>query len=165
MRHLPPLPLVLLLSALLPGALFFAGCETRSELSVSGPQGPGNEQVVTITVRNLDATAWLVTNVEPNAEVTTQNEQNPSFAFTEGQRYRIENNGGSEHPFALQDSTGTYLLRQDTGGGSLAGQSDIEFVADSDGITFTFTRSLAQETDRYRCTTHAAMAGPASAAE
>ena len=146
-------------------AILTAGCETRSELSVSGPQGPGNEQVVTITMRNVDASAWVVTNVEPNANVTSPNEQNPPFAFTEGQRYRIDNDGGAEHPFALQDVDGTYLLRQDTGGGSLAGESDINFVADNDGITFTFTRSLAQEADTYRCTIHPAMAGPVAAAE
>jgi len=141
------------------------GCETGSEASISGPRVPGEDRTVTITMRNLGASAWTVTEIEPDADVTTTGVENPRFVLTEGERYRIDNDGGSAHPLAIRNANGTNLLRQDTRGGSLADQADIDFVADDTGITFTFTRSLAQEAATYDCTVHAAMTGSISVAE
>lgn len=160
MPRLLPLTLsIFLLTSLL------AGCETGSEATISGPQAPDGDRTVTITMRNLGTSAWVVSDIEPDTDATTTGVENPAFVLTEGERYRINNEGGSAHPLAIRSENGDNLLRQDTAGGSLADQRDIDFVADDTGITFTFTRSLAQEVDSYHCTNHADMTGSVTAGE
>ncbi|WP_143815357.1 hypothetical protein [Longibacter salinarum] len=149
----------LLLVSLLTGLLVLSGCETRSELTISGP--PQNTPTtVTITVDNRSNDAWVVVDVQGGTDVTDGSTDNPTLRFKKDVRYVINNMGGeNNHPIALKDADGSILLRQDTGGGSLSGDEDINFVANTDGIAFTFTRTLLQEVDAYNCLNHAAMEG------
>jgi hypothetical protein len=115
---------------------------------------------VTIEMRNLSTDAWIVTDVRGASGVTEQGAENPTLRLDEGVRYVIVNSAGrSAHPFALQDASGTALLRQDTGAGTLSDEQDINFTADADGVAFTFTRSLSQEAATYNCLNHPAMEG------
>jgi hypothetical protein len=143
----------------LAGSLFlFTACETGSETTISGP-GPNDPTTVTLTFRNLGTGAWLVTQAQGGDGVVNTGTENPTLRLTEGVRVVVENEAGvSSHPFALQGPDGTILLEQ-TGGGSLSDEPDINFTADDDGIAFTFTRSLSEEVATYNCLNHPDMEG------
>jgi len=87
--------------------------------------------------------------------------ENPTFTFELGKRYRIENNGGrSAHPFAVENGNEEYLLRQEGDkDGSLEGNADINYVEDDNGVTFTYTQTLADAVAAYQCTFHSSMEG------
>jgi hypothetical protein len=114
---------------------------------------------VTITVDNVGNSAWEVTGVSGASGVAGSGD-NPSLSLETGKRYRIDNNGGSgAHPFAIETGTdGDYLLNQD-GDGSLEGNSGISYEEDGEGITFTYTQTLADQASAYQCTFHTSMEG------
>jgi len=117
----------------------------------------GTSVDVTVTVNNVGTSAWEVTDVEGASGVAGSGE-NPTLTLEVGTRYRFDNNGGSAHPLGFQDGSSDYLLNQD-GSGSLEGDSDIGYEEDGDGVTFTYTQSLADEVATYRCTVHPSMEG------
>ena len=122
--------------------------------------GAGNDEaeVVTVTIDNIGASAWEVTDVEGESGVAPIGAQNPSLTLTVGRRYRIVNNGGGAHPFGIQNAADEYLLNQD-GSGSLEADANIRYQEDANGVTFTYTQALADVGATYRCTVHAAMTG------
>lgn len=129
--------------------------------NIGANAGSGSTVDATITVNNQGTSAWEVTSVSGESGVASTGSANPSFTLTVGNRYRIENNAGrSSHPFALEDASENYLLRQEDGeSGSLEGNADIDYVEDSDGITFTYTQTLADDVAAYQCTFHPSMEG------
>ena len=120
--------------------------------------GGGSAADVTITIDNIGASAWEVTGVDGADGVAPIGEQNPTLTLTAGTRYRVVNNGGSAHPFGLQNSADTYLLRQN-GQGSLEGDASVNYQEDEAGVTFTFSPTLSDAVASYRCTIHASMEG------
>ncbi|MCS3680428.1 hypothetical protein GGP72_001057 [Salinibacter ruber] len=124
----------------------------------AGSGGSGGADV-TITVDNVGNSAWEVTGVSGASGVAGSGD-NPSLTLETGKRYRIDNNGmRSAHPFAVETGTdGDYLLNQD-GDGSLEGNSGISYEEDSEGITFTYTQTLADQASAYQCTFHTSMEG------
>ena len=120
--------------------------------------GGGSAADVTITIDNIGASAWEVTGVDGADGVAPIGEQNPTLTLTAGTRYRVVNNGGSAHPFGLQNSADTYLLRQN-GQGSLEGDASVNYQEDEAGVTFTFSPTLSDAVVSYRCTIHASMEG------
>ena len=122
----------------------------------------GANAVVTITVDNVGNSAWEVTSVSGASGVATTGTENPSLTLETGKRYRIDNDGGrSAHPFAVEAGTdGDYLLRQESDqSGSLEGNDGVKYVEDSEGITFTYTQTLADQAGAYQCTFHPSMEG------
>jgi len=120
----------------------------------------GSSADVTITINNQGTSAWEVTDVQGASGVAQTGTENPSLTLEVGTRYRIDNDGGGAHPFGVQNANDEYLLRQESGeAGSLEGDADINYQEDADGVTFTYTQSLDDATDTYRCTVHPSMEG------
>ncbi len=113
---------------------------------------------VTVTIDNVGTSAWEVTSVDGGNGVAPTGEENPALTLTVGTRYRFENNGGGAHPLGFQNSSSEYLLNQDDSG-SLEDNSDINYVEDDSGVTFTYTQTLADAVASYRCTVHPSMNG------
>ena len=129
--------------------------------NIGASAGGGTTADVTITVTNVGTNAWEVTDVQGASGVAQTGTDNPDFTLEVGTRYRIDNNGGSAHPFAVETGTdGDYLLRQEADqSGSLEDNADINYVEDSEGITFTYTQTLADQVGAYQCTVHSQMEG------
>ena len=130
---------------------------SQGNIGVNAGGGEGNPADVTITINNVGASAWEVTDVQGASGIVVGG-QNPTITLTVGTRYRFVNNGGSAHPLGFQDSGGSYLLNQN-GSGSLEGDASIGYQEDGDGVTFTYTQSLANAVATYRCSIHSAMEG------
>ncbi len=126
----------------------------------AGSGGSGGADV-TITVDNVGNSAWEVTGVSGASGVAGSGD-NPSLTLETGKRYRIDNNGmRSAHPFAVETGTdGDYLLRQESGqSGSLEDDADVNYKEDDEGVTFTYTQTLADQASAYQCTFHTSMEG------
>lgn len=120
----------------------------------------GSSSDVTITINNQGTSAWEVTSVQGASGVAQTGTENPTLTLEVGTRYRIDNDGGGAHPFGVQDANDEYLLRQESGqSGSLEDDADINYQEDADGVTFTYTQSLDDATETYRCTVHPSMEG------
>lgn len=122
------------------------------------PAGQEMQPDVTVTIDNVGASAWVVTDVQGASGVATQDENNATITLTPGTRYRFINNGGSAHPLGFQDANDAYLLREG-GSGSFEDDGAVSYVENSDGVTFTVTQALADEMATYNCTVHASMEG------
>ncbi len=136
------------------------GCDSEDSGMGDPPPEP---DPVTITINNIGASAWEVTNVDGASigDISDGTSENPALTLTVGTRYRFENNGGvNNHPLGFQDANADYLLRQESGEtGSLEGDSGINYVEDDDGVTFTYTQALADDVATYICTFHSSMVG------
>ena len=100
-----------------------------------------------------------MTSVDGASGVAQTGTNNPTVTLTVGTRYRFVNNGGiSSHPFGVQNASDSYLLNQD-GMGSLEGNAGINYQEDDNGVTFTYTQTLADAVASYRCTFHSSMEG------
>lgn len=135
-----------------------------SVIAACGPADTSNEGPdevdVTITLDNEGASAWLITAVTAE-DVAQTDVPNPTWTLEPGKRYRIVNNGGAAHPFALRDSRDQDLLSQETGQtGSVEADAAINYLEDDGGVTFTFTGALAAADGVYYiCTFHPSMRG------
>lgn len=135
-----------------------------SQGNIGSNAGTGSTAAdVTITINNIGASAWEVIGVEGanQGDISDGASENPALTLTVGTRYRFNNNGGrGNHPLGFQDANSDYLLRQESGEtGSLEGDSDINYVEDDNGVTFTYTQAMADEVATYICTFHPSMEG------
>lgn len=112
---------------------------------------------VTVTLNNVGASAWEVTDVQGD-DVAPTGVDNPTLTLAEGVRYRFVNNGWSAHPFELRDADTDPLLSQ-SADGSFEGDSETNWVDDGTELAFTVTSELADELDSYICTVHSSMVG------
>lgn len=137
---------------------------SQGDIGASAGTGDPAAADVTITVTNVGSSAYQVSEVSGASGVAQTDTDNPALTLTVGTRYRIDNNAGiSAHPFALQNGADEYLLRQESGEtGSREGDSGVNYVEDDQGITFTYTQSLADAIATYRCTFHSSMEGSVS---
>ena len=163
-KFLPASPLRLCAAVLLvPLAFLVTGCDSNSSSmddNMEDASTPGSSADVTITINNQGNSAWEVTDVQGASGVAQTGTENPTLTLEVGTRYRIDNDGGSAHPFGVQNANDEYLLRQGSGeAGSLEGDADINYQEDADGVTFTYTQSLDGATETYRCTVHSSMEG------
>jgi hypothetical protein len=121
--------------------------------------GKGTD-VVTLTFKAASFSDWkLESTSEPGiGEVGTND---PEITLEVGRRYRIINPDGAIHPFALTNSTvhGTDYLLSQGGTGSFASDTEVNYIKNTDGFTFTLTRTLAAELKSYICTAHTPMLG------
>ena len=112
---------------------------------------------VTVTVQNVDSSAWVVKSVKNAEGVAELNTQNTPITLTIGQRYRFVNLGTLQiHPFAIRGENGDSLLNQRPQDRPFETDPGVKFVADDEGITFTLTPTLAAQVGSYYCTAHPA---------
>ena len=120
-------------------------------------------EVVTVTLRNVGSSAWVVTAVEGAENVAELNAENTPITLTTGQRYRFVNLGTLQiHPLALRGKDGESLLNQRPQDRPFETDPAVAFSADDEGVSFTLTETLAAQLATYYCTAHPAplMEGP-----
>jgi transforming growth factor-beta-induced protein len=117
------------------------------------------QNTVNLTVGNSGSSAYFVSEVSGNENVTTLNEDNSTWNLTVGTRYVLNVTGATNHPFALRNAANEYLLSQDGSGGSFEADANVDLVIDGNTISFTLTQELADAVDNYVCTVHGAMTG------
>ena len=112
---------------------------------------------VTVTMQNVDSSAWVVKSVEGAEGVAKLNTENTPITLTTGQRYHFVNLGTLQiHPFAVRGKSGDSLLNQHPQDRPFETDPNVNFVADDTGITFTLTPKLAAQVSAYYCTAHPA---------
>lgn len=148
------------------GVFLFVGLMACSSDTPSntddGNTGNAAPADITITVDNVGSSAWEVTDVQGDNNAATQGENNTTITLRENMRYRFINNGGSAHPFGVQDSNSDYLLAQGSRSGSFEDDPEVDFSSDNDGVFFTVTPALAAELATYNCQIHSSMEGSVS---
>ena len=156
----------LLLTALVLGLLAACGGtppETSEETPIEIPEDPTEtpaEADVIISLNSIGSSAWFVEAVTGSETVAATGAENPNAPWTlaVGTRYRVENEAGSSaHPFELLGSSMAMALlsqEQDDQEGSLEENAAINYVEDSDGVTFTMTQELADLVESYFCFYH-----------
>ena len=102
-------------------ALLISGCgedSTISPVEQTDEQGAveliDGEFSAVITVINDGMSAWLVTDIEGQNASASLNSRNARLILSKGLRYKFINAGGVSHPLDFRDSSGGYLLTQDT---------------------------------------------------
>ena len=112
---------------------------------------------VTVTMQNVDSSAWVVKSVEGAEGVAKLNTKNTPITLTVGERYHFVNLGTLQiHPFAVRGKSGDSLLNQHPQDRPFETDPNVNFVADDTGITFTLTPKLAAQVSTYYCTAHPA---------
>ncbi len=96
--------------------------------------GAAFAQEVTVTLQNVDSSAWLVTAVEGAEGVAALNTENAPVTLTVGQRYRFVNLGTVQiHPLALRGKDGESLVNQRPQDRKFETDPDVDFIADDAG--------------------------------
>ena len=112
----------------------------------------------TITVDNVEARAFLLVNAE-GEDVGSVGTKNAVWTLQVGHRYRIVNGGELLfHPFELRSDADILLAQGDTLG-TFEGDSDVDFIGDAAGVTFTLTPELTAQLGHYRCAYHPVITG------
>jgi len=117
---------------------------------------PDYESRTMLTFDATETSSWTVATV--GDDIGEHTEINPTVIMEPGVQYLIINDGWSTHPLALQDSNQNMLLSQD-GSGRFEDDPEVEWVHEGKFISFILTPALADEVDRYTCTTHDSMTG------
>ncbi|HET8860042.1 hypothetical protein [Marivirga sp.] len=145
----------------LPVLLIAFSCEDDMEdvMNNDGNQDDNGVNIVEMTVGNSGASAYFVSEINGNEEVTSLNEDNSTWALTVGTRYELNVTGASAHPFALRDTNNEILLSMNSTDGSFEGNADVNFQISGSNFSFTLTQELADALDNYVCTIHLGMSG------
>lgn len=119
------------------------------------------EEVVTIGLDNVGASAWVVTSVEGAEDVAETDVENATITLTPGVRYTFDVTevNSNVHPLDFRDADGNFLLAQGSQEGSFEADEAVAFEASEDAVTFTFTEELADVMATYYCTVHRSMVG------
>lgn len=112
---------------------------------------------VTVTLKNVDSSAWTITAVQGAKDVAELDTENTPITLTVGQRYRFVNLGTVQiHPLALRGEDGEPLINQRPQDRPFETNPAVDFIADDEGITFTLIEALAEQVSTYYCTAHPA---------
>ncbi|GGE28744.1 fasciclin domain-containing protein [Psychroflexus planctonicus] len=114
---------------------------------------------VAMTVENDGASAYFVSAIEGDENVTTLNENNSTWNLSEGTRYLLNVTGASTHPLALRNSAGDLLITQNGASAIFQDDADVDVQIDGNIISFTLTPDLANAVDNYVCNVHGSMSG------
>jgi len=146
---------------LFPFLILAFSCEDEVEdmMDDDDNNDDGSINIVEMTVGNSGASAYFVSQINGNEEVTTLNEDNSAWELTVGTRYEITVTSASAHPFALRDSENDILLSMNSVEGTFESDGDVNFQSDGTSFHFTLTQDLADELNNYVCTLHAGMTG------
>jgi hypothetical protein len=116
------------------------------------------EADVVITLENVGNEAWVVTGIDGSQIAVNVDEENPTLTLQVGNRYRIENLAGAEHPLEFLDADGNVLLAQG-GTGTFTDDPDVAYGEDASSVSFTLSEGLAESLASYHCAVHPAMTG------
>jgi len=150
---------------LLPFMVLALSCEDDAEDMVTPDDDDNNDDgsnsinIVAMTVGNSGATAYFVSSINGDENVTALNEDNSSWELTVGTRYELTITSADAHPFALRDAENNNLLTMNNSTGSFESDSDVNFESDGNSFDFTLTQALADELDNYVCSIHSGMTG------
>ncbi|WP_296622800.1 hypothetical protein [Marivirga sp.] len=145
----------------LPMVIVFVSCQDEMEDVVDDTEDQDDSaiNIVGMTVANSGSTAYFVSGINGNEDVTTLNEDNSTWQLTVGTRYELTVTGASSHPFALRDIEDNILLSMNDVDGNFEGDMDVDFQTSGTSFSFTLTQALADELDNYVCTVHLGMTG------
>lgn len=145
----------------LPVLILMFSCQDEMEDVVddNDDQDDNAINIVEMTVGNNGATAYFVSEITGNEEVTSLNEDNSAWELTVGTRYVLTVSGASSHPFALRNSDNSILLSMNSVEGSFEDDADVDFQTNGTSFSFTLTQALADEINNYVCTVHLGMTG------
>ena len=119
------------------------------------PPSVAAEADVTLTLANVDSTAWTVVAVEGAEDVTEIGTQNPVIRLEVGTRYHFINNGSlTIHPLAIRGVDGQPVLNQRPNDRPFELDPEVAFQTGEQGLTFTLTQALAAVVRTYYCTAH-----------
>jgi hypothetical protein len=102
---------------------------------------PSADIDTTLTVDNVGASAWEVTNVDGGQARAPTGENNPTIELETNARFRIENNGWSVHPLAFRSASNEVLLSQD-GSGTFESDPAVDWQDNGSTVAFTLTSDL-----------------------
>ncbi|MDZ7705235.1 MAG: hypothetical protein U5L04_12220 [Trueperaceae bacterium] len=124
------------------------------------------QEVVTIGLDNVGASAWVITGVEGAEDVAETGVNNATITLTPGVRYSFDVTevNSSVHPLDFRDADGNFLLAQGSAEGSFEADEAVAFEASEDAVSFTFTAELADAVATYHCTVHRSMVGDVAVA-
>lgn len=124
------------------------------------------QEVVTIGLDNVGASAWVITGVEGAEDVAETGVNNATITLTPGVRYSFDVTevNSSVHPLDFRDADGNFLLAQGSAEGSFEADEAVAFEASEDAVSFTFTEELADAVATYHCTVHRSMVGDVAVA-
>ncbi len=149
------LPLRLLVEVLLTAALLGLGAASGQSQTGDAEPSATNVPDVTVTLVNVDSSAWVVTAVKGAEGVSETGVENPVISLEVGKRYRFVNSGGlTIHPFAIRGEDGESVLGQRPKDRPFEVDPEVAFIADDEGVTFTLTEALAAVVSTYYCTAH-----------
>lgn len=115
---------------------------------------------VSFTLNNDGNLAYFVTEITGNEEVTNLNENNSTWSFTVGTRYTITIINAESHPLEFRNEANETLLAQsETLLGLFEEDTNINFLAEENSISFTITQGLASQLSSYNCSNHLTMNG------
>lgn len=117
------------------------------------------ESDVTITIDNVESSAWIFTNIEGATNIAELNTENSSIQLETGLRYTFINNGGTNHPLDFRNNENEKLLAQGTTEGMLESDENINWVESNESVSFTLTESLNASLTSYYCSNHNSMNG------
>lgn len=136
------------------GVLFLVSCGGSSvDVPMSGD--------ITLTFRAASFIDWRLEDASESG-IGQVGANDPELTLTVGRRYRIVNPDSAIHPFALSSQSAwstANLLLAENGEGSFASNGAVNYVANSDGFTFTLTAELAAQLKSYICRRHPDMLG------
>jgi uncharacterized surface protein with fasciclin (FAS1) repeats len=122
------------------------------------PELPEEQNTVGMTVGNDGASAYFVSEIVGDENVTELNENNSTWTLTVGTRYELNVTGFGPHPFEIRDASGNALLSM-SASGSFENNSNVNFQTSDAQFSFTLTQELADEIADYVCTVHGSMRG------
>ncbi|MGJ3235144.1 cupredoxin domain-containing protein [Marivirga sp.] len=151
---------------LLPILFLAFSCQDDMEDVVDDGDDDNNDDnsinIVAMMVDNSGASAYFVSSISGNEDLTALNEDNSPWELTVGTRYELTVTGASTHPFALRDGDNNILLSMNDVDGSFESDSDVDFQTSGTSFNFTLTQELADELNNYVCTIHSGMTGSIS---
>jgi len=109
---------------------------------------PSADIDTTLTLDNVGASAWEVTNVDGGQARAPTGENNPTIELETNARFRIENNGWSVHPLAFRSASNEILLSQD-GSGTFESDPAVDWQDNGSTVAFTLTSDLADALAEY----------------
>lgn len=129
--------------------------------ALGAAQETSEAATVTVTLKNVGASAWTVLGVEGADGVADLNTDNPTLTLVVGMRYTFDVSGvnSSIHPLDFRAADGTVLLAQSAREGSFEMDEAVTFEADENKVSFTLTPELADVMATYHCSVHGVMTG------
>ncbi|WP_188406171.1 fasciclin domain-containing protein [Psychroflexus salis] len=122
---------------------------------------PGNnENEVSFTLNNDANSAYFISEINGNENVSVLSENNSTWTLLIGSRYNINVVNAGSHPLELRNQANETLLAQsEIIQGSFESDEAINFTVEGTIFSFTLTQELASQLSSYFCSNHPSMNG------